>query len=221
MRRIISLMAILALFTITLMATPAAKIQVCHMNGNGSFNQIEIAEAALGSHFDHPHGDFLVSASNPCPPATDPPDDPPPVVPPPVVPPVTPPPIEPPYIEPPYEPSTILHCINRAKQIWLASCSGLDQGNDLRIGSGWVNTLGKNKIEVRIVEDSPLGPTILQDVYTVWESTDKTLGDVCYAQSERGDKLLLYRLWNSHQGFGLLQWVAPIGTSRKCEMRSK
>jgi hypothetical protein len=64
MRRIISVLAVAALLAAMLVATalPAfavaePKVPVCHQNGNGTFEQIEVGASAVGAHLAH--GDTL------------------------------------------------------------------------------------------------------------------------------------------------------------------
>jgi hypothetical protein len=74
MRRIISVVAVVTLMAAMMVATmlPAfavsePKVTVCHQNGNGTYEAIEVGASAADTHVAH--GDFVVvDETTPCPP---------------------------------------------------------------------------------------------------------------------------------------------------------
>jgi hypothetical protein len=75
MRRILSVLAVAALLAAIMVASmlPAfavsePKAAICHQNGNGTYEEIEVGASAADTHVPGHEGDFLVTELTPCPP---------------------------------------------------------------------------------------------------------------------------------------------------------
>lgn len=201
--------------------TTYGKIAVCHLAGSDHWIQIEVSENAWPAH--EAHGDFIIDADHPCPPAEPPPIDPPPIDPPPIdPPPVNPPngPKDPPTPTPPVyppfywePPDSKEQCRWFSDATWLASCTGLDSSLQARIGAGWITAGRRNTMDVEIVENSPLSSTILADTLTFSDAWH----NACLGQDSLGQDVLFYLIPNT--GFGVLLWTDQ--DIRKCELRLK
>jgi hypothetical protein len=74
MRRIFAVLAVAVLLAAMLVATalpafadPLPKVAVCHLGGDGTYEEIVVSGNALDTHLAH-EGDFLVTPETPCPP---------------------------------------------------------------------------------------------------------------------------------------------------------
>ena len=105
------------------------------------------------------------------------------------------------------EPAPACPCENLFPMNWTVSSTGLNEARELQLGTGHAYTIGKNKIRVNLIENSPAG---LKGYAAVIEFKNNT----CFGQTDMGTEVYLNLKYG---GDGTLLWLGPNNV-RRCEL---
>lgn len=97
-------------------------------------------------------------------------------------------------------------CQNFQSGSWTVSTTGLNNARELRVGTGTAYVMGKNKIRVNLVENSPLG---IEGTAVVIEFNNE-----CFGRTDSGDDV--YLNLQRRSGVGILLWLGS--EVRKAEL---